>query len=107
MNISNVKAYIALQAGISLPKLDLVQQYTKQVVNGVEVKVEEPWVSHWDNDSRVRVTMAKEIAVALKADPAMEGLAVKPVKVIQPGDRRKQSYRLYVVITPVDILLSI
>lgn len=91
MTISQIKALIGQ------PVLNMARQLD---VNGAE----QPWVSHWDNANRVRVTMHDDVFNAIKANPAFDLLAVKDAKVVEtPG---KAPYTRYVIITPKQLLAT-
>lgn len=96
MTISEVKAFVGAKTNATIGTLSLVRQFDE--VDGV--KTASQWVSHWDNDHRIRVTMHEDIMNALKANPAKADLACK-YELVQPSD--KAAYHRFVVITPRDI----
>ena len=96
MNIQDLKAQIAAENGITLPHLVLVQQFEE------DGKTPAPWVSHWDNTKRIRVTMHQDVFNQIKADPTKAGLALK--KEVVPATADRAEYTRYVVITPQNIV---
>jgi hypothetical protein len=76
--------------------LALVRQFSND-----DAKTPQPWVSHWDNDKRVRVTMHDDVLAKLKTDATFAGLAVKKEDVPAKGERA--AYVRFVVITPKNI----
>ena len=91
MNIANVKQQIAEGTGIKLPTLMLSRQLDKN-------KVPQPWVSHWDNDARVRITMHDDVANKIAANPTFDGLAFK--RELVPAKQDRPEYIRFVVINP-------
>lgn len=129
MTITDIKTAISSTHGFQLGTLSMVQQFqsrkllptdtlvevkneTGDVVNAsydpkdpdkvYDVKTE--WVSHWNNDYRVRISMPLSIMEAIKSDLNKADLATK--KEIMPGKDGKASYTRYVVITPKNILAN-
>lgn len=101
MNIQEIKAAISAKASFVLGTMSMVRQFNEATdAAGVVTKTPSEWVSHWDNDHRVRVTMHEEIMAALKANPTKSDLAFK-YELVQPAD--KAAYHRFVVITPRDI----
>ena len=100
MNIQQIKVEIANKAQLSNPitALNMVRQMVEGTENDPKPTPTE-WLSHWDNDNRVRVTMHETVFEQIKANPLMEGLAVKH-EVVQPEDETKAPYLRFVVITP-------
>lgn len=94
MNIQQIKAAIASSANISLPSLTLVRQFD-------EAKVPQPWVSHWDNDHRVRITMHEDVLKQIQANPEKAGLAFKKEEVL--ATQTRAAYTRFVIITPLHI----
>lgn len=106
--MQDIKARVALVAGVTYGTLDFRQQYKEVVAeDGTKSEVEEPWVSMWDNDSRLRITMHQDIMEILKKDRNFNGLAMKDMETVTPTDTTKPTYRRFVIITPRDIALSI
>ena len=99
MNIQEIKAAISAKVGTVIGTLSMVRQFDADPVDNTK-KVITPWVSHWDNDQRVRITMHEDIMSALKADINKSDLAYK-YELVKPAD--KQSYHRFVIITPKDI----
>lgn len=99
MNIAEVKAAISAKVSCVIGTLALVRQFDADPTDATK-KVSTPWVSHWDNDHRVRVTMHEDIMAALKANPIKADLALK-YELVSPSD--KAPYHRFVVITPKDI----
>lgn len=96
MNIVDIKAAIAAKTGFPLPHLTMVRQMEQ---DKPEEKTE--WLSHWDNDNRVRVVMHQDILESIKANPEMATLAFKYEEVPETTDRA--AYKRFVVITPKNI----
>lgn len=94
MNIQQIKLEVSSKTGKALPVLTMVRQLA-------EDKSSTPWLSHWDNDNRIRVSMHEDIFNQLKANPAFDGLAVKKQDVVATADRA--AYTRFVVITPKNI----
>lgn len=92
MNINEIKTQLGFQS------LSLVRQFDAN-------KVEQPWVSHWDNDRRIRLAMHNEVLAKITADKSFAGLALKK-EVVQPKDATKPTYTRYVVITPTNIVAN-
>lgn len=105
MNISDIKALIGQKEGFPLPTLMINDNFEEDGVTPTG------YVDHWDNDHRVRVVMAKDIYESIKANPAFDGLALKPVQVeeakTKPDGKVRAAYRRYVIITPKNILGTI
>lgn len=94
MNIEQVKAAIAASTGKPLPTLLMVRQTTE---DGAST----PWVSHWDNENRIRVTMHEDVLKKIKADPAKVGYAFKRQDV--PANDERAGYTRFVVIEPTNV----
>jgi hypothetical protein len=120
MNIQEIKAAINAENSINITSLDMVRQFKDILAIGGElkedgttaqpgekIKVKQPWLSHWDNANRIRITMHEEIFVKLMANKAMGGLAIKFEQIAaEPakGDQEaRDAYKRYVVITPLHI----
>lgn len=110
MNIQQIKTQIGNEQNFSLLTLEMVRQFETvpdpaDATKTVEQKA--PWLSHWDNTKRVRVTMHEDIFTKLKADSNMNGLALKredvPAKAGGNGTEPRAAYVRYVVITPANI----
>lgn len=97
MNIQSVKQQIAAKAGIQLPTLMLSRQKN-------EAGEEQPWLSHWDNEKRVRITMHDDVANTIKGDPTFDGLAFKEEVVAATNERA--AYTRFVVITPTSVVMT-
>jgi hypothetical protein len=97
MNIQALKQQIATKAGIQLPTLMLSRQKNEE-------GEEQPWLSHWDNDKRVRITMHDDVANKVKAEPAFDGLAFKEELVAATPERA--TYTRFVVITPTSVVMT-
>lgn len=59
------------------------------------------WLSHWDNEERIRVTMHQDVMKTIKADPKRADLALK-TEVVAAHDG-VADYVRYIVITPRSI----
>ena len=104
MNIVEIKAAISAKVGFTLGTLSMVRQFDETVAaDGTTSKSPSPWVSHWDNDHRVRVTMHEDIMQQLKDNPTKADLAFKHELVAPAG---KQPYNRFVVITPKDVVAT-
>jgi hypothetical protein len=88
MNIQAIKSALGLSA------LMLVRQINAETAEPT------PWVSHWDNDRRVRVTMHEDVLNQIKQNPDRLDLAYKTQPVTSEG---KQPYTRYVVIIPANV----
>lgn len=88
MNLTQIKTKIGQ------PVLTMVRQLDETT------KEKTQWLSHWDNDNRVRVTMHEEVFNQILQDKDFGGLAFKTEIVKSEG---KQPYTRYVVITPKNI----
>jgi len=97
MNIQLIKSQIAAKAGIALPTLMLSRQKD-------ESGTEQPWLSHWDNDKRVRITMHDDVANKIKATPDFDGLAFK--EEVVPANAERAAYTRFVVITPTSVVMT-
>lgn len=95
MTITEIKAAISAKSNFTLSSLSMVRQYDSTTKEKTE------WVSHWDNDHRVRVTMHQDIMNTLLGNPTFAGLALKCEQI--PADGERAAYTRYVVITPKDI----
>lgn len=89
MNINEIKGKLGLQS------LSMVRQMDKAT------QAPQPWLSHWDNENRVRVTMHEDIFNLLKADKNTGGLAYK-TEVVAKTDTREEYTRI-MVITPKNV----
>ena len=97
MTITDLKTTVAEKASIKLPTLMLSRQLD-------ENKVPQPWLSHWDNDGRVRITMHEDVAKKIKEDPKFDGLAFKYEEV--PAKEDRLAYRRFVVINPTSVEMT-
>lgn len=91
MNIQQIKA------AIGQPVLNMARQLD---INGVE----QPWISHWDNTNRVRVTMHDEVFNKIKENRDFDQLALK-TEVVQATEERAE-YTRHIVITPKQLLAT-
>lgn len=98
MNIQAIKAEIAKQTGANLSTLMLSRQ------KHPETGVDQPWLSHWDNDKRVRITMHDDVANKIANDLNFEGLAFKK-EVVAKTDERAE-YTRFVVIVPTSVVMT-
>lgn len=90
MNISELKAVIGLGS------LLMVRQTEQD-----DAKTPTDWLSHWDNDKRIRVTMHQDVLAKIKAEPNFNGLALKPKELVSPEG--KAPYTRYIVIIPANV----
>lgn len=94
MNIEEIKATIALTAGIVLVKLDLYRQ------EDPVTKLKTEWHSAWDDDKRVRIVMHSDVLkVITDSNKQFNELAFKK-EVVMPEGEDKEEYTRYVIITP-------
>ncbi len=101
MNIQEIKAAISAKCNTTIGTLAMVRQFDESTdAAGTVTKVASPWVSHWDNDARIRVTMHEDIMASLKTNPLKSDLAFK-YEHVKPAD--KAPYHRFVVITPKDV----
>lgn len=94
MNISQIKQELNAKTGVNFPSLSMVRQFDEE-------GVKQPWLSHWDNDNRVRVVMHEEVFDAIKADASKSDLALK--KEVVEATETRPAYTRFVVITPKNI----
>lgn len=112
MNIQQIKQKMATILAFQVLSLDMSRQTEDAPDGTIDPVTQKPkqlpteWYQHWDNDNRVRVVMHEDIFKALKADPTMEGLALKTMETVTPKDATKPSYRRIVVIKPTTIEAS-
>lgn len=99
MDINNLKAAIAEKAGIKLPTLMLVRQLEEGTSNPT------PWLSHWDNDKRVRITLHEDVAKQIATTPTMDKLAFKYEVV--PATPEREAYSRFVIITPTTVEMTL
>lgn len=92
MNIQEVKT----QIGLGNKTLMFVRQMDQE-----NKDTQTPWVSAWDNDTRIRVTMHENILAQLKNNPQFAGLALKKEVVAAHADVAE--YIRYVLITPLNV----
>ena len=90
MNISQVKS------AIGIPVLNISRQVDEQ-------NLPQPWVSHWDDTNRVRVTMHDDVYNIIVADKSFDKLAYK-TSTVTPTDASKLPYTRIVIITPKELL---
>lgn len=95
MNIQALKQSIATAQGINLPTLMLVRQKDQNTDQPT------PWLSHWDNDKRVRITLHEDVAKKIQEEPAFNGLAYKTELVPETPERK--AYTRIVVINPTTV----
>lgn len=75
-------------------------------------KLDQPteWVSHWDNDKRIRVSMHRDVMGKIKADPNRTDLALKPAEIVnntpEALEAGKKPYTRYIIIVPNNVELS-
>lgn len=101
MDINNIKSAIAKAANIQLPNLMLSRQL--DITNNNEPT---EWLSHWDNENRVRVTMHQDVATKIKDDPTFNGLSYKKEVVAAhevAGVGTIAEYTRFVVINPTSV----
>ena len=100
MNMHQIKAQISAKTGTPIVALNMVRQFEDDAKT-----VSTPWLSHWDNDARIRVTMHEDVLNLLKTDADSNGLALK-YEEVQPADESKSPYKRFVIITPKHIEAS-
>lgn len=99
MQIEQIKTAIGTKAGINLPQLMLVRQ--KDQTTGEN----QPWLSHWDNDKRVRITLHDDVAAKISKEPTFNGLAYKMEVIPQEGERMEYTRFVIIVPTSVEVIL--
>ena len=106
--MQEIKATIARKHNTVVGTLNFVRQLD---VNGAETE----WLSHWDDDNRIRVTAHESIIATLKENRELDTLAFKstvepevevPVDAKHP-DGKRLAYTRYTIITPLRIELAI
>jgi hypothetical protein len=98
MNITQFKSEIATKTGITLAALNLARQLDEAT------KAPTPWLSHWDNDKRVRITFHEDVAKAIKDSPERTDLAYKLDTI--PANQEREGYIRIVAIIPQNIEFS-
>lgn len=101
MNINQIKLEVSNKSGKPCSTLTMVRQLTNDAA-----KTPTEWLSHWDNDNRIRVSMHQDVFNQIKANPAFDGLAVKKELVaakVENGTEIRAAYLRFVVITPKNI----
>jgi hypothetical protein len=98
MNIQEIKAVANITGTLALVR-QFAQQPSDAPADAAPIPTE--WVSHWDNEKRVRVTMHQDVMATIKSNPSFAGLALKTELVPQVGERL--AYTRHVVITPNNI----
>lgn len=118
MTFTEIKSTINSQQRTALVTLMFVRQFTTELYdennpaheglvpdeNGM-VKIPQRWVSHWENASRIRVTMHEDVMANVKEDTSRNDLALKYELVPAKGDRL--SYSRYIVILPTSVEIAI
>jgi hypothetical protein len=107
MKMSELKAAIAAKAGITLPTLMMVRQFALNTDGTTDMTKPTEWVSHWDNENRVRITMHQDVMNTVKATPDFSGLSFKYEELPELGtpgqDGYRAPYKRFVVITPAHV----
>lgn len=96
MNIQQVKEHISQKAGFTLVSLSLSRQMAEESTPDNPVPTE--WLTHWDNENRVRVVMHQDVMEKIKSDLTFNSLAVKPMEIVEKEGVKP--YKKFVVITP-------
>lgn len=96
MNIAQIKSNLTTKTGGDFATLAMVRQMNQQ-----DATKKEPWLSHWDNTKRVRITMHEDVFEQIKAKPDRADLALKYELV--PANEKRAEYHRYVVIIPTGI----
>lgn len=108
MNIQEIKAAINAKHNLAgnheIKSLAMIRQMVKEG----EEELPTEWLSHWDNDRRIRVTMHEEIFGKVKADPTFNTLAFKTEVVAEHPNKLDPTqtipaYTRYVVIEPRNV----
>lgn len=98
MNITNLKLAIAAANGMTLPTLMLVRQKDQTS------ELPTPWLSHWDNDKRVRISLHEDVAKKIKETPDFDGLSFKTEKVAEHGEVKE--YTRVIIINPTSVEMT-
>ena len=107
MTIQQIKTKVSTQLGFTLVALNMVRQFEDEAKT-----IPQLWLSHWEDDHRVRVVMHQEVFDVIKADPKTDVLAVKyeflpeQEEVAVDGKvtvQYRAAYHRFVVITPKHI----
>lgn len=98
MHIEEIKQQVSVKTGSDIKTLMLVRQ--KEEATGNDT----PWVAHWDNDNRVRISMHDDVLAKLQENKERKDLAYKLEEVVAEGDRK--AYTRVVVITPNDVVAT-
>lgn len=96
MNISNLKLELSNKIGKSIPTLAMVRQLSQD-----EIPVPTEWLSHWDNDKRVRIAMHQDVFNILKVNQTLDTLAYKTS--LKPKTDTAEAYTIFTVIIPAHI----
>ena len=99
MTIIEIKALINATENASIS--NLLMQNQKATLPGTTTEVPTDWFSHWDDSSRIRVTMHKEVLQMIKGQPNRGDLVVKrqPVAATQT----RAAYIRYIVVVPAEV----
>lgn len=101
MTIADIKSAINAEMNSSITNLLL--QVQKEQVAGSTVLAPTDWYSHWDNAFRIRVTMHKDVLLAIKSNPLRGDLVSK--KQVVDATATRAAYTRYVVVIPAEVAL--
>jgi len=99
MNIQDIKVQIARENNVVITKLDMVRQFEDK-----EKTIPTDWLGFWIDEKRIRVVMHQDVMAAIKANPMMDGIALKK-ELVERTDTTAE-YLRYIVITPKHIEAS-
>ena len=99
MNIQQIKREVATKQNF------MTKDFSLDIRQDLDEK-DQPtdWVSYWENETRTRISMHKDVFAKLQADRNMEGLAYK-FEVV-PATPERAAYTRVIVITPANILAT-
>lgn len=110
MNMQELKQAISAKAGIPVTTFTFIRQFAQGEDGNSDQTKPTEWVSHWDNDNRVRVTMHQDVMNTIKSNPAV-ALAFKYEEIPANGTPGlvgyRAAYRRFVVITPANVEFTI
>lgn len=99
---------VGIKQAVNIPELLFIRQMDETDPNN---PVPSEWVSHWDDNKRVRVAMHNDVLNVIKNDPTVATLAVKKQVVVAhksaTSDEMVAEYTRFVVIIPANIELAI
>lgn len=105
--MQEIKAYVASKTKVPQPTWMMVRQVTQEAEGKEGLPTE--WLSHWDNDHRIRVTMHEDVLDYIKNNPQCGDLIVTEQKVAQrdadaaTGVAARAAYVRFVISHPTSV----